>query len=205
MNRTIFLQAFGVALVMAPLLHAEPKSKKGEPIEAPGEVLSPASPRVIEFHGDNTSLALRTLARSAKLNMVVSDEVTGTVTMRIEDKTPRQAIQIVAASKDLIIDEKKGILYVRPKNPPPPAPPAPAKVAEPEKSLEEALTGMFTPALTKFYDSLLDYQARPETAQKLAKAKKALYDALIAEGFSKEEAFRIILTNQELTVPNGNK
>ena len=201
MNRTILLSICGAAFAMAPL-HAEPKTKKAQPIEPPTQAVSPTTPRVIEFHGDDISLALRTLARSANLNMVVSDQVTGTVTLRIEDKTPRQTIDIIAASKELVIDENKGILYVRPKNPPPPAPP---KAPEPEKSMEEALTAMFTPALTKFYDSLLDYQARPETAQKLAKAKKVLYDALIAEGFTKDEAFRIILTNQELSIPNANK
>jgi type II secretory pathway component GspD/PulD (secretin) len=166
------------------------------------QVASAKTPRVHEFQGDDVSLALRTLARSANLNMVVSDQVAGTVTMRIEDKSPREAIEIIASSKDLILDENKGILYVRPKNPPPPAPP---KTPETEKSMEEALTAMFTPALTKFYDSLLDYGARPETAQKIAKAKKALYDALIVEGFTKDEAFRIILTNQELSIPNANK
>ena len=201
MNRTILLSAFGAALAMAPL-HAEPKTKKAQPIEPPTQVMSPATTRVMEYQGDDISLVLRTLARSAKLNMVVSDQVTGTVTLRIEDKTPRQAIEIIAAAKELILDEKKGILYVRPKNPPPPGTP---KAPESEKPLEEALAAMFTPALTKFYDSLLDYQARPETAQKIAKAKKALYDALITEGFTKDEAFRIILTNQELSIPNANK
>ena len=201
MNRTILLSVFGAALAIAPL-HAEPKTKKAQPIEPPTQVISPATTRVMEYQGDDISLVLRTLARSAKLNMVVSDQVTGTVTLRIEDKTPRQAIEIIAAAKELIIEDKKGVLYVRPKNPPPPGTP---KAPEPEKPWDEALSSLFTPALTKFYDSFLDYQARPETAQKIAKTKKALYDALIAEGFTKDEAFRLILTNQELSFPNANK
>jgi hypothetical protein len=59
--------------------------------------------------------------------------------------------------------------------------------------------------LIKFFDSILDYQARPETAQKIARAKKALFDALVAEGFTKDEAFRVILTNQELSLPASGK
>ena len=120
--------------------------------------------------------------------------------MKIEDRTPREAIAIIAAVKELIVDEVKGVLYVRPKNPPPPAPP---KAPEPEKPINEALAEFMTPAIAKLMDSILDYQARPETAQKIAKSKKALYDALIAEGFKTDEAFRIILTNQEFSVPGS--
>ena len=35
-----------------------------------------------EFQGDDVGQVLRLLARQAKVNMVVSDQVTGTVTMR---------------------------------------------------------------------------------------------------------------------------
>ena len=205
MIRMFLISVFSAAFAMVPL-YAEPKAKKPQPILPPAppvQGVSPAIPRLIEFQGDDISSVLRTLARSAKLNMVISDGVTGTVTMRIEDKTPREAIETIAAAKDLILDEKRGVLYVRPKNPAPLAPPKPP---EAEKPLNEALSELFTPALNKFYDSILDYHARPETAQKIARGKKALYDALLVEGFTKDEAFRLILApNQELTIPDANK
>ena len=40
---------------------------------------------VREFQGDDVGQVLRLLARQAKVNMVVSEAVTGTVTMRLED------------------------------------------------------------------------------------------------------------------------
>ena len=51
----------------------------------------------LEFQGDDIGLVLRTLARQAKMNIVVSDQVAttaGTVNMRIEDKSPKDAIDI---------------------------------------------------------------------------------------------------------------
>ncbi len=137
MNRTILLSVFGAAFAIAPL-HAQPKTRKARPIEPPTQAASPATPRVHDFQGDDISLVLRMLARSAKLNLVVSDEVTGTVNMRIEDKTPREAIEIIAEAKELILVETKGIIYVRPKYPPPPGTP---KAHQPER-LHAPLAGI---------------------------------------------------------------
>ena len=41
-------------------------------------------------------------------------------------------------------------------------------------------------------DSILDQLATPETAAKLAKFQKQHYDALVKEGFSHEDAMRIV-------------
>lgn len=72
--------------------------------------------RVNEFQGDPIDLVLRTLARQAKINLVISDKVTaagGTVTMRIEDKTPREAIDIIVQSKGMVMDELGGVFFVK--------------------------------------------------------------------------------------------
>ncbi len=192
MKQILLLLAYVTAIPTASLL-AAPKKMKNPVVERTSAITP-----IYEFQADDISVALRSIARGAELNMVVSDQVVGTVTMKIENRTPREAIAIIASVKELIVDEVKGVLYVRPKNPPPPTPP---KTPEPEKPISEALSEMITPAVTKLMDSILDYQGRPETAQKIAKTKKALYEALIAEGFKAEEAFRIILTNQELSLP----
>jgi len=78
--------------------------------------LPPAATRVNEFQGDEIGLVLRTLARQARMNVVISDKVgvaAGTVTMRIEDKTPKEAIEIIVQSKGLIMDELNGVYFIK--------------------------------------------------------------------------------------------
>ncbi len=87
----------------------------GVPAEMPAPMALPATAaRLNDFQGDPIDLVLRTLARQARMNIVVTDAVTttgGTVNMRIEDKTPKEAIEIIVESKGLILDEGKGGVY----------------------------------------------------------------------------------------------
>ena len=69
--------------------------------------------RVSEFQGDDLSLVLRTLARQAKMNVVVSTQVTGQITLRVENKTPAEVIRIICQSNGLIIDELDGVYYIK--------------------------------------------------------------------------------------------
>lgn len=78
--------------------------------------LAPTATRLNEFQGDEVSLVLRTLARQAKINIVVSDKVAttaGPVTMRIEDKTPLEAIEVIVAAKGLVMDQLNGVYFVK--------------------------------------------------------------------------------------------
>ena len=78
--------------------------------------LPPNGVRTLEFQGEEIGLVLRTLARQAKINIVISDKVTvagNTVTMRIEDKTPKEAIETLIISKGLIMDEQKGVYFIK--------------------------------------------------------------------------------------------
>ena len=68
---------------------------------------------VREFQGDDVGQVLRLLARQAKVNMVVSDQVTGTVTMRLEDVTALQAIAIIVKAKGLFLDEIDHVYYIK--------------------------------------------------------------------------------------------
>jgi type IV pilus secretin PilQ/predicted competence protein len=68
---------------------------------------------VREFQGDDVGQVLRLLARQAKINMVVSDAVTGTVTMRLEDVTALQAIEIIVKAKGLFMDKIDNVYYVK--------------------------------------------------------------------------------------------
>jgi len=107
------------------------------PPEVPGAQTAPALPpsaaRLNDFQGDPIDLVLRTLARQAKMNIVVSDKVAqggGTVNMRIEDKSPREAIEIIVEAKGLVMDQgKNGVYFI--------------KTAE-EKAKEPTESGSFT-------------------------------------------------------------
>jgi type IV pilus assembly protein PilQ len=86
------------------------------PPETTVSQLPPSSARLNEFQGDEIGLVLRTLARQAGVTIIVTDKVSttaGTVTARIENKTPMQAIGIIADSKGLIMEEREGVLYVK--------------------------------------------------------------------------------------------
>jgi type IV pilus assembly protein PilQ len=68
---------------------------------------------VREFQGDDVGQVLRLLARQAKINVVVSEAVTGTVTMRLEDVTALQAISIIVKAKGLFMDKIESVYYIK--------------------------------------------------------------------------------------------
>jgi type IV pilus secretin PilQ/predicted competence protein len=68
---------------------------------------------VREFQGDDVGQVLRLLARQAKINMVVSEAVTGTVTMRLEDVTALQATAIIVKAKNLFMDKIDNVYYIK--------------------------------------------------------------------------------------------
>jgi type II secretory pathway component GspD/PulD (secretin) len=201
MKRTPFL--FLLVTLLAAEIHGAPKGTGPQPIEPPAA--APSERRAFEFQGDDVASVLRTLARQVRMNLVIDDRLSGTVNIRLEERTPREVIDtIVGANEDWILDEKGGVFYVRLKNPPLTDPPA-----KKEKSIEEAIGEAYGPAfssaLMKLHEAFLDHQARPETARKIAKAKKALFDAFMAEGFTRDEAFRLVLADQGATLPNLDK
>lgn len=197
----MLLSSLLVVLISASILQAEPASRAAEPIK-PSDPAAKIHATIIA-QGEPIGDVLRRLAREARINMVISEHVQGTVTLKLEDKTPMEAIEIIATAKDLSIEKKDGVYFVDAKNPSP----APAQTSNKEDSLDDwakKLQESIAPALTKLYEDLLDHDARPETARRIARAKKALYDALIAEGFTKEEAFRLVLAHQDRSLQMGN-
>jgi type IV pilus assembly protein PilQ len=66
-----------------------------------------------EFQGDDVGQVLRLLARQAKINMVVSEAVTGTVTMRLEDVTALQAVAIIVKAKGLFMVNIDNVYYIK--------------------------------------------------------------------------------------------
>ena len=120
--------AGGVSLAPAPI---EP------PLQTPGGVPAGAAPapgdpataapgtapalgtldvgnsHVSEFQGDDVSLVLRTLARQAKMNVVVSPAVAGQITLRVENKTPSEVIRIICQANGLVMDEMESVVYIK--------------------------------------------------------------------------------------------
>lgn len=91
------------------------------PLAAPGQPLPPGAlppndpnaPKVSEFQGDEISLVIRSLARQAGMNVVVSPQVTGMITLRVEGKPPADVIRIICQANGLIIDELEGVSYIK--------------------------------------------------------------------------------------------
>jgi type IV pilus assembly protein PilQ len=79
----------------------------------PDSVVESGGVGVREFQGDDVGQVLRLLARQAKINVVVSEAVTGTVTMRLEDVTAIQAISIIVKAKGLFMDKIDNVYYIK--------------------------------------------------------------------------------------------
>ncbi|PZR72070.1 MAG: hypothetical protein DLM73_14125 [Chthoniobacterales bacterium] len=82
------------------------------PVE-PETVADNGGVAVREFQGDDVGQVLRLLARQAKINMVVSEAVVGTVTMRLEDVTALQAVTIIVKAKGLFLDKIENVYYIK--------------------------------------------------------------------------------------------
>ena len=91
---------------------APASSSTATPIE-PDNLTENGGVGVREFQGDDIGQVLRLLARQAKINMVVSEAVTGTVTMRLEDVTALQAIAIIVKAKNLFMDKIDNVYYIK--------------------------------------------------------------------------------------------
>lgn len=107
-------------VVQAPVQAGSPAAKPAAPSTVTSPVLTEADANVEsggvgvrEFQGDDVGQVLRLLARQAKVNMVVSDAVTGTVTMRLEDVTAIQAISIIVKAKGLFMDKIDNVFYIK--------------------------------------------------------------------------------------------
>jgi type IV pilus assembly protein PilQ len=108
-------------LVQAPAqAAASPAAKTGAATTVQSPVLTDAEANVEsggvgvrEFQGDDVGQVLRLLARQAKVNMVVSDSVQGTVTMRLEDVTALQAVSIIVKAKGLFMDKIDNVYYIK--------------------------------------------------------------------------------------------
>ena len=75
--------------------------------------VDPNAPHASEFSGEEANLVLRTLARQAQMNVVVSPQIVGPISLRVEGKTPREVIEIVCQANGYVVDELKGVFYIK--------------------------------------------------------------------------------------------
>ena len=109
------------APIAPPTLNGTPAAP-GAPGVVPAPPVDTASPagnansggaRAREFQGDDVGQVLRLLARQAKINLIVSPQVTGTINMRLEDVTALQAIEVICQAQGYDITQNKGVYYVK--------------------------------------------------------------------------------------------
>jgi type IV pilus secretin PilQ/predicted competence protein len=96
----------------APVTSTTTATTSPGPVE-PDSMTDNGGVGVREFQGDDVGAVLRLLARQAKINMVVSEAVAGTVTMRLEDVTALQAISIIVKAKGLFLDKIDNVYYIK--------------------------------------------------------------------------------------------
>lgn len=115
-------------------------------------VTDPNAARVFEFQKDEIGLVLRTLARQANVNIVVSDKVAtagGTVETRLVNMTPREALETIITSKGLILDQVNGVYFVK---------------TQEEKAKEPTESGSFTLSYAQAKDVVTLLQTQLQSA-----------------------------------------
>lgn len=137
---------------------AAPATNAAAPQEMPPTDAHPVN----EFQGDEVAQVLRLLGRQGKLNVVISDKIDSAqpplkVTMRLEDKTPLEAIKVIAQSKGLIIDELNGVYYVKTQQ---------EKAAEPTKSANYTFAYASADKVVGLLASQLQSHAAPQFDQR---------------------------------------
>ncbi len=82
-----------------PVTVPVPPTADAAALGATAPVVSPNARTVHEFQGDDVSMVLRLLARQAGINIMVSDQIVGTINMRVENLTPLEAIKVIVDAK----------------------------------------------------------------------------------------------------------
>jgi len=68
---------------------------------------------VRDFQGDEITTVLRLLARQAGINIMVSDQITGAINMRVENLTPLEAIRVIVEAKGLDMAQSNNVYFIK--------------------------------------------------------------------------------------------
>lgn len=107
-------------VVVAPVVpKIEPKPQVEPKVEEKVEVEpSPTEPRLVEYDNAPLQTALYSLAKQAKIDLVISEKISNaqppmTVSIRLNSKAPLDAIKIIASSKGLLFDSVDGVYFLK--------------------------------------------------------------------------------------------
>ena len=114
--------------------------------------------------------------------------------MQIDDMDAKAAIGVIAASENLRLQTVDGMYHVKP------AVEADDAHKSDVKSPNDPFEA-FAQALTKAIDGITDSMSKPELLEKLAKQKRNYYLALTKEGFTSDEALRIVVASSNSELP----
>jgi beta-lactamase regulating signal transducer with metallopeptidase domain len=120
-GRKWLLGALALAAVSVPVVSGlsapsalAAESAKAAPTPA-GKITLLADRRVkLDYENVDVRSLLQSMAQAANVNMLVSDQVTGSVTVRLEAMPWEKALDVVLAAKGLGRQEKSGIIFVEP-------------------------------------------------------------------------------------------
>lgn len=106
-----------VLLFAAPLASAQVPA----PIEPPTALDSSVPPskkavpdqRVVhEYAGDEIADVLQDLAKKAGIPVFIRSTVQGTATLRLENRTAREVLDVIVQANNLVIGENDGVYYI---------------------------------------------------------------------------------------------
>ncbi len=98
------------------------------------------------------------------MNVVISPEVKGLITLRVEDKNPSDVFKIIVQANGYMIKEMEGVLYV----------------CHPDEPLKQE-------------------------AKRIAHEARLLFDELLAEKFTREEAMKLVIELRRAEKPDVEK
>jgi type IV pilus assembly protein PilQ len=116
-GKTTLLAAVAIAVVGVPLVvgvtaSAEAAKTSAAPV---GKIELIAGKRVrLNYQNVEVRGLIKALAEAAKVNVLVSDKVTGTVTVDLAEMPWEQALEIVLGSQGLVKREAGGVIYIEP-------------------------------------------------------------------------------------------
>lgn len=163
------------------------------PIKEPTGTLTPQSKRDYTFQGEPTSDVLRQLARDAGINLIIERGVSGTVTFKLQEVTPLQAIAVLVTSRKYTMDREDNVYTIR----------NPNQSDEPEGIIESKATIDSVETEIEQWIAMVARQVKkaardPDLPDAFAEFYWNYYQALIAKGFTEQQAM-LILGN--LSVP----
>jgi len=127
-GRKFLLGLIAFSAVAAPVLFglatpaavnaAAAEAKATAPVPAASQAgkieLLPGKRVKLNFHNVEVRSLLQALAAAAQVNMLISDKVTGSVTVNLAETSWEQALTVVLHSQGLVKREKDGIVFVEP-------------------------------------------------------------------------------------------